>query len=366
MVTVKVEGVTKRYGEVEALRDVSLEVDSGKLVCILGPSGSGKTTLLRIIAGLIMPDEGRVLFDDEDITYLPPYKRNVGFVFQRIALFPHMSVFDNVAFGLKIRRLPKSEVKRRVREALELVGLKGYEGRRATQLSGGEAQRVAIARALVIDPKVLLMDEPLSNVDAKLRDRLKYEIRRLQKITGKTAIYVTHDQNVAFAIADYIYVVDKGRIVQSGTPIELYLKPASPFIADFIGTTNFVRGRVNRRGEEAFDVVVSAGGLEIMAQGVEDVELGTDVVVSVRPEDITMVEGDKVNELRGKYLNVVRGKVVRKTFIGPYLRAEVDVGLEEPLKVDVYGEERFKYLNLKEGCEVTLGFNRATVIRGSV
>jgi len=214
MVEVRVEKVTKRYGPTIALKGVDLKAESGQLVCVLGPSGSGKSTLLKIIAGLLKPDEGRIFFDGVDVTDIPPWKRDVGYVFQNIALFPHLTVYDNIAFGLKLRKISKEEINRRVEKMLKLIRMEGFENRKPSQLSGGQAQRVAIARALVIDPKVLLFDEPLGHLDAKLRDELKYEIRRIQKETGKTAIYVTHDQSEAFAIADYIYILHDGKIEQ--------------------------------------------------------------------------------------------------------------------------------------------------------
>ncbi|RLE57772.1 MAG: ABC transporter ATP-binding protein [Thermoprotei archaeon] len=364
MVEVKVEGIVKRYGAVEALKGISLRARSGELVCILGPSGSGKSTLLRIIAGLLMPDEGKVFFDTEDVTYLPPWKRNVGFVFQNIALFPHMTVYDNIAFGLKLRKLPKKEIDRKVKEVLKLVRLEGYEKRRPSQLSGGEAQRVAIARALVIDPKVLLFDEPLGHLDAKLRDELKFEIRRIQRETKKTAIYVTHDQAEAFAIADYIYILNRGVIEQGGTPIELYANPQSPFIADFVGSSNFLEGVVREVDKHSYLVSVDIGPLEIKVRGSADLLPNNSVVVAIRPEDIEITQSpSEVEELRRKYLNVIEGSIQRKIFVGPYLRLEVDIGYRESLKVDVYGERRFKFINLPIGTRVFIAFSRAAVFK---
>ena len=364
MVEVRVEGVVKRYGATEALKGVSLRARSGELVCILGPSGSGKSTLLRIVAGLLMPDEGRVFFDDEDVTYLPPWKRNVGFVFQNIALFPHMTVYDNIAFGLKLRRLPKEEIDRRVKEMLKLVRLEGYERRRPSQLSGGEAQRIAIARALVIDPKVLLFDEPLGHLDAKLRDELKFEIRRIQRETGKTAIYVTHDQAEAFAIADYIYILHRGVIEQGGTPIELYTNPRSPFIADFIGSSNFIEGVVREVDRQSYLVRVDVGPFEIRVRGRADLSPKDSVVVSVRPEDIEVARSPaEAEELKARHFNVIEGSIQKKVFVGPYLRLEVDVGYREPIKVDVYGERRFRYIDLPTGSRVFIAFSRAAVFK---
>lgn len=216
-----------------------LEVRDGELMTLLGPSGCGKTTTLRIIAGF-EKSEGRVFFDDEDVTEKEPYERNIGIVFQDYALFPHMTVFENVAFGLRLKKLPKSEVERRVRDVLEFVGLAGMEKRYPEQLSGGQQQRVALARALVIEPRVLLLDEPLSNLDAKIRERLRGEIKRIQRETGTTTIYVTHDQEEAMAISDRIAVMKDGRILQVGEPLELYYHPKTEFVARFLGTANIL------------------------------------------------------------------------------------------------------------------------------
>jgi len=228
---IKLEGISKYYGNVVAVDDVNLEINKGEFFTLLGPSGCGKTTTLRIIAGFEIPDKGHVYFDDEDVTFLKPYKRNTAMVFQNYALWPHMTVFENVAYGLKIRKkelgLTDEEIKKRVQWALELVKLSGFENRYPLQLSGGQQQRVALARALVVQPRVLLLDEPLSNLDAKLRIEMREELKRIQKALGITTIYVTHDQLEAMSMSDRIAVMNKGRVVQIGTPRELYLYPKS-------------------------------------------------------------------------------------------------------------------------------------------
>ncbi|MCD6300613.1 MAG: ABC transporter ATP-binding protein [Staphylothermus sp.] len=364
MVNVRIKDLVKRYGSNEVLRKINIEAHSGQLVCILGPSGSGKSTLLRIIAGLLKPDGGKVFFDDVDVTNLPPWKREVGFVFQNIALFPHMTVYDNIAFGLKIRKVPKSEIDKKVKEMLRLVKLEGYEKRRPNQLSGGQQQRVAIARALVIDPKVLLFDEPLGHLDAKLREELKFEIRRIQKETRKTAIYVTHDQSEAFAIADYIYILYNGRIEQGGTPIELYTNPQSPFIADFIGSSNFLEGIIKEVQRDKYLATIDIGPLVIKAKVRGDLDVNNSVIVAIRPEDIIVSRTkDHFQQTNMETMNVIEGRVIRKIFVGPYIRLEVDVGYKNPIKVDVYGEKRFKYMNLETGERIYLGFTRATVFK---
>jgi ABC-type Fe3+/spermidine/putrescine transport system ATPase subunit len=247
MVEVRVDDVRKTYGKVAALKGASLTFASGALTAILGPSGCGKTTLLRSIAGFIAVDSGRILFDGEAVTDLPPQRRGTAMVFQNYALWPHMTIFENVAYGLRLQKVPEAEIRRRVLEVLGLVeigALADVESRKPAALSGGQQQRVALARALVVEPKVLLMDEPLSNLDAKVRQRLRAEVRRLQKRVGITAIYVTHDQEEALALADTVVLMDQGRIVQTGTPQEIYFRPASAFAAEFLGVSNQLDGRV--------------------------------------------------------------------------------------------------------------------------
>ncbi|MDE0100588.1 MAG: ABC transporter ATP-binding protein [Truepera sp.] len=240
---IHLESVSKRFGDIVAVERIDLDVMPGTLLTLLGPSGCGKTTMLRIIAGLERASEGRILIDGEDVTRLPANARDVTMVFQSYALFPHMNVFANVGYGLRVARRPSKEVRRRTLEALTLVGLEGLEGRATNALSGGQQQRVALARALVMRPKVLLFDEPLSNLDAKLRRRVREEIRDLQRRLNITSVYVTHDQEEALAISDEIVVMNKGRIEQRGTPVELYTQPNNRFVADFIGSASFLPGR---------------------------------------------------------------------------------------------------------------------------
>ena len=245
MVEVRVENVRKKYGKVEALKGASLTFASGAMTAILGPSGCGKTTLLRSIAGFIQVDEGRVFLGGDEVTQLPPQRRGTAMVFQNYALWPHMTIFGNVAYGLRLQKVPEGEIRRRVLKVLELVeigNLADVETRKPAALSGGQQQRVALARALVVEPKVLLMDEPLSNLDAKVRQRLRAELRRLQKQVGITAIYVTHDQEEALALADTVVLMDQGRIVQTGTPQDIYLKPDTAFAAEFLGVSNQLEG----------------------------------------------------------------------------------------------------------------------------
>jgi ABC-type Fe3+/spermidine/putrescine transport system ATPase subunit len=285
---VRLEKLRKVFdNRVVAVDDVDLVVNDGEIMAVLGPSGCGKTTLLRLVAGLEDPTSGRILFDDRDVTRLPTMKRNTAVVPQTWALWPHMTVFENVAYGLRLRRkkanLTEEEIRRRVREVLELVDLTGLEERRPFQLSGGQQQRVALARALVVQPEVLLLDEPLANLDAKLRVELREEVRKIAKRLSITTIYVTHDQEEAMAVADRIAVMNAGRLQQVGTPEEIYHKPANFFVATFVGRSNVLRGRVVEAKGEAAAVDV---GFPVAAQTPHRLAPGEEVDVVVRPEDI--------------------------------------------------------------------------------
>jgi len=283
-VPVRLEKLVKRFGTVVAVDGVTLEIPAGQLVTLLGPSGCGKTTALRMIAGLEYPTGGRIFIGDEDVTPLPAANRGVTMVFQSYALFPHLSVFENIAYGLRIMRLPADQIANRVHSVLELVGLPGVEQRFPAQLSGGQQQRVAVARALVMEPKVLLFDEPLSNLDAKLRKYVRAEIRELQQRLGITSIYVTHDQTEALALSDVIVVMKQGRVEQVGTPRDLYERPATRFVADFIGEANLLPGQYG-------DDRVTVGPLTFPFR--QDGVAAGPVTVAVRPEAIAVrTDGD--------------------------------------------------------------------------
>ena len=292
-VGIRLDAVSKQFthrtrGELYAVRDVTFEVPPGRLLTLLGPSGCGKTTTLRMIAGFEQPTRGRVFLGDRDVTGLMANRRNIGFVFQSYALFPHLPVWENVAYGLRVRRLGDDTIRRAVGEVLELVGLTGYERQFPHQLSGGEQQRVALARAVVIRPQVLLFDEPLSNLDAKLRVHMRTEIRRLQERLSITAVYVTHDQEEAMVIADRIAVMDGGRIVQLGTAEEIYARPATRFVAQFIGRTNVLPARVVEAA--GGDVVVEVDGrrLSVARAGSSALAAGQTVGLAIRPEAIEL------------------------------------------------------------------------------
>ncbi len=364
MSTVRLAAVTKHYGQTVAVEEFDLDVADGELVTLLGPSGCGKTTTLRMIAGLIEPTNGRIFFDAEDVTDLPPRKRNIGFVFQTPALFPHLSVADNIGFGLSVKGRKKDAIAARVEEMLALVGLAGYGPRLPAQMSGGQQQRVALARVLATDPRVLLFDEPLSALDRNLRDTLKYSILDLQRRTAKTAIYVTHDQSEAFAISDRIVVMNAGRVEQIGSQTDIYLRPRTGFVAEFIGANNALRGTV--AAVESSDAtadpaarehrfLVTSGELSLHCRSRLPATVGDAVVAYLRPEELAVVEdGDET-----AYRNVVEGDIERVIFEGPTAQLRVRVADRE-LRVDVGGSRR---LTLSEGRgRVRLGFNDLNVI----
>ena len=357
MTRVVAKEVSKLYGPTKAVYRVNLEARDTEFVTILGPSGCGKSTTLRIIAGLIRADEGRVFFDDKDVTDLPPNKRNIGFVFQRVALFPHMNVRRNIAFGLKARHVPAREIDKRIKEVLAIVRMEGFESRAPSQLSGGQAQRIEIARVLATNPDVLLFDEPLSNIDAKLRDELKFEIRKIQRETGKTMVYVTHDQGEAFAISDRIYVMSQGILEQVGTPTELYLDPSTPFVASFIGQNNFIPGKVDRVDPTSGVGTILAQGIEISTQIPDGFTNGENVTACVRPEDIEIAP-----ETHPRPQEATKATVIESIFMGNATRLHVDAK-GTILRVDLRGPERFSYLNVKDK-EVFLSMKKCTVIKG--
>ncbi|MEM0052657.1 MAG: ABC transporter ATP-binding protein [Nitrososphaeria archaeon] len=358
MVSVRAVDISKRFGDFLAVDHVNIEAKDKELITLLGPSGCGKTTTLRIISGLVKPDTGEVYFGEKNVTNVPPHKRNIGFVFQKVALFPHMNVYKNVSFGLKMKKFPKNEIDKRVKEVLKIVRMEGFEERMPSQLSGGQVQRIDIARVLAIDPEVLLFDEPLGHLDAKLRDDLKYEIRRIQKETGKTAIYVTHDQAEAFAISDRVYVMNHGKVQQVGTPIELYLNPKSDFVADFIGTSNFLEGTVTEIFENRLKIRVQDGLIlvsEVMPN-VQEYKVNDNVIVSIRPEDIELLENIKIKE------NVFEARVERSTFLGTNTRLSIALG-NRIIKVDLYGPERFKMID--SSATTNFHIRRFTIIKKS-
>lgn len=314
MSEVELVGVTKTYGNLRAVDDLSLEIREGEFLFLLGPSGCGKTTTLRMIAGFVKPDSGEVRIGGMDVSWIPPYERNLGMVFQSYALFPHMTVAENVAFGLKMRRRPREEVAKRVARALEMVELAGLEERYPRQLSGGQQQRVALARAIVVQPRALLLDEPLSNLDAKLRQQMRLELKSLQAALGITTIFVTHDQEEALVMADRIAVMRAGKIEQLGTPTELYECPANQFVAHFIGESNFIHGTVAELlpGDRA---ILRAGPSLVVTGRCSGSPLpGQRAVASIRPERI---------EVRAAGEPGIPGTVEQVIYLGALIRYRV-------------------------------------------
>ena len=317
---VRLENISKIYQDPKtgkdfyAVHNTSLTIEPGSFVTLLGPSGCGKTTTLRMIAGFESPDEGEIYLGDEAINALTPNKRDTAMVFQSYALLPHYNVFDNVAYGLKLRNVPKDEIKKRVMDILKLVELEGMEGRMTNQLSGGQQQRVALARALVIEPSVLLFDEPLSNLDAKLRVSMRTEIRRIQQEVGITAIYVTHDQSEAMALSDNIIIMNKGVVAQMGTPQEIYYHPNSEFVADFIGEANFLHGTMIGAEENGL-VSLDIEGSRVQVAGREDMEPGKEYTVVLRPESAVLADE-----------GVLPCTVELSCFMGSYQNYHVRVG----------------------------------------
>ena len=316
MSDLRINHLTKRFDDVVAVDDFSLEVPEGEFLTLLGPSGCGKTTTLRAVAGFHHPDSGEIWFGQRLMNNVPPNKRNTAMCFQSYALFPHMSVWDNISFGLKMRKIPGAQQKTRIREALAMVGLEGLERRRPGQLSGGQQQRVALARAIVTQPDILLFDEPLSNLDAKLRVQVRVEIREMQKRLGITAIYVTHDQDEALAISDRIVVMNRGRIEQVGDPHSIYLRPQTPFVAGFIGLANIFEGQVLSRDGERVRLATPIGELTLIDRR-GGLETGATVSVSWRPEDMSLSSPGASNR--------VQATVLYSVFMGSITDLFVDV-----------------------------------------
>ena len=347
---VALEGVAKVFKDPTAGRDVTAVKDSdfviepGELVTLLGPSGCGKTTTLRMIGGFEVPTRGRIFIGSDDVTYLPPNQRDTAMVFQSYGLFPHMNVFDNVAYGLKLRKVPSQDIESKVTEFLRMVGLEELAKRPPSRLSGGQQQRVALARSLIVEPGVLLLDEPLSNLDALLREQMRVEIRRIQKSLNITAVYVTHDRVEAMSLSDRVIVMDRGEVVQIGTPSQIYCDPVSSFVAGFVGKVAFFPGKVVEIIEGRHRVLVK--GMEYsLALASPELKEGDQCNVMCRPESLVMDEPGK---------GVTDGKVITNVYLGHSLESYVDTDLGEMLvQIDNPGGKRI----YGEGEPVSVGFN---------
>jgi len=322
MPALHLERIVKKYGKVKAVDDLSLEVREGELLTLLGPSGCGKTTVLRCVSGFVKPDSGDIYLGDRKITEIPPQKRGIGLVFQNYALWPHMTVFQNLAFGLQIKKLSKNEIRQKVERALALVQLEGFGDRYPRQLSGGQQQRVALARALVLEPEILLLDEPLSNLDALLREQMRFEIALIHKQAGITTIYVTHDQTEAMVISDRIVVLEKGRIMQLGTPLEIYSNPANKFVAGFMGTTNFIHGKVTSFDND-YATVAADDGVTLTGRG-RELQKGDEVDVAIRPESMKFLSPAEAKTAPLEP-NLYEAEVVRATYIGELIDYQLKI-----------------------------------------
>jgi spermidine/putrescine ABC transporter ATP-binding subunit len=347
VVRIAIDGLTKRFGQQEVVSRISFVIEEGELFTLLGPSGCGKTTLLRLIAGFYAVDEGEIRFDGRVINDLPPHERGIGMVFQNYALWPHMTVFENLAYGLKLRKLPASEIDERTRAVLEKVKLTGFEDRYPGQMSGGQQQRVALARALVLNPRILLLDEPLSNLDAKIRIQVRAEIRKLQRELGITTVYVTHDQEEALALSDRIAVFNRGKLLQVGPPRALYERPENRFVADFIGINNLVDGTVGSgpAGTPGLPVQTLLGPL--VAAPDTRFQPGAPCILAIRPENIAL-DG----EAEGS--NRLSGQIAFAAYLGNTLRYDVDLGQGIIFKVDV--RDPWHHEQLPMGTPVAVSF----------
>jgi iron(III) transport system ATP-binding protein len=318
MASVRLSNISKKFGDFVAVKDIDLTINDGEFFSLLGPSGCGKTTILRMIAGFYIPTTGSIFFDDRDVSYLPVNKRNTAMVFQNYALFPHMTVSENVAFGLQARKTPKTEIKERVGKALELVDLSGKENRPVTQLSGGQQQRVALARAIVIEPEILLLDEPLSNLDAKLRRETREQIQKLQSELKITTIYVTHDQEEALTLSDRLILLNEGTCQQIGTPYQIYNQPSNAFIARFIGRSNLLNGIITDIKDNEILIKVN-DNIHLSSAKIENhYSIGQNVILAIKPESIILSRDEKTE------VNMIKGEIKAKRFNGYLIEYEVE------------------------------------------
>jgi ABC-type Fe3+/spermidine/putrescine transport system ATPase subunit len=341
---IQLRDIVKKFGTLEAVSHVSLEIHDGELFTLLGPSGCGKTNILRLIGGFHKPDLGEIYFDGKPVTPIPPYERNIGMVFQNYALWPHMTISGNITYGLKLKKIPRAEIANKISHVLKLVNLTGLEKRYPGQLSGGQQQRVALARALVLNPDVLLLDEPLSNLDAKIRVQVRAEIRKLQKELAITTIYVTHDQEEALTLSDRIAVINHGKLMQIGTPRDLYNRPHNPFVADFIGINNLIPGDVQEinASENWMKVQTKAGSLICTPE--ESFKPGDRCMITVRPETASISPSGEVQE----GFNCMVGIVSFAYYIGNTMRYDVEVNNETLFRVDIQNPIEHKSFSIGE------------------
>ena len=355
MISVTVSNLVKRYEKMTAVDSISFEAKAGELTTLLGPSGCGKTTTLRCIAGLENPDGGEISVGDRvvasDSVLVDTNKRNLAMVFQSYAIWPHMNVFNNVAYGLKVKRLPRNEIKEKVKNALSLVRLEGIEDKHPSKLSGGQQQRVALARSLVVEPQVLLLDEPLSNLDLKLREQMRIELKEIQRKLGVTSIYVTHDQTEALSMSDSIVIMNNGKIAQIGSPKEIYANPDNQFVAKFIGQTNILEGKVKQKTGDAGTVELF-NGTEITCNLPASVKEGANLTLSTRPEEIEILPKKQ------KTQNILEGTFLYEVFLGDTSIYQIDVAGKQ---ITV---QMIQHVNFEEKQKVWLKPNRFTYVFG--
>lgn len=354
MAILKVENLSKNFGKVKAVQEVSFEATEGKVLSLLGPSGCGKTTTLRCIAGFENPDRGEICLDDRKITHISPERRGIGMVFQNYALWPHMTVYGNLAFGLQIRKVSKDEITKKIKKVLGMVQLEGYENRYPRQMSGGQQQRIAMARALVFEPEIMLLDEPLSNLDAKLREEMRFQFTELQKSLGITAVYVTHDQAEALVISDKIVILNQGKIVQSGSPKEIYSNPKNKFVAGFIAVTSFISGSINSFAEEKKKVIVKTDDGLVIHGFNNSFDIGQKVSVAMRMNVIKFIQDE--NKSDKNTVNIFKGKIIQSSYLGDIIDYKIKVGNWE-----VRTNSDAKY-NFKVGEEVTFYLSPEDII----
>jgi len=320
----EIRNLKKSFGKMVAVDNVSLSVNSGELVSFLGPSGCGKTTTLRMIGGLEYPDSGDILVNGNSVLSLAPWKRNCGFVFQSYALFPHMTVRDNIAYGLRLRKWPKDRIDAKIDHIVHLLGIESLLDRKPKQISGGQQQRVAVARSLAIEPDILLMDEPLANLDAKLRDKIRIELRQIQKNTGVTTVYVTHDQEEAFALSDFIVIMNHGKIEQMGTPFEIFTQPGTEFVASFVGNSNILRGRIEKVDNDK--ATLNWKGTRITGRMGSNLNTNCEAIAIFRVEDVDLASPSSQGQE-----NIIEGKIQDLVFMGGKYRVVVSVHHEQLL-----------------------------------
>lgn len=361
MVDISIRNLVKKFGSTTAANNINMDIEKGQMVALLGPSGCGKTTLLRMIAGFEQPTSGDIILKGKRVNDIPPQKRNVGIVFQDYAVFPTMTVFDNVAYGLKIKKIPKEQIFNEVMYYLSLVGLIGLEKRMPNQLSGGQQQRVALARALINKPDVLLLDEPLSNLDAALRLKIRKEIRKIQKQLSITAVFVTHDQEEAMSIADQVFVMRNGFVMQGGTPYEIYTKPENDFVANFIGRSNILYGKV--LSADSNSILIDTKGLKIrISRDTEKFSLGQDVWISIRPQYLRIRNG--ASEATGA--NSFAAKITYLEYLGTFTKGEVRLADGIELEFEFYHVDGASGVaKFAVGDDVIVEIDPASVIAGS-